>query len=246
MAELVHVTRWQWADRFQMRSNSEPVIAWLAGRAHVIVVADRRELTDPRNTDREAMDYISPAETRAGVVEYQELRRLTQVPALPFVLIHPASESEQESARLFLEGENAPAALVMVWREQDLIRLWLEARQSTNLLGDEPGTAPDAVALKAAATMVDEEYNGLRSGRGKDTVIHALRALSAEQYPLDPEYWARAIMTAGGSFESARIVARFASEMKAGRYHRVSKERFRPNIVAIWRFMVEEEASATS
>ncbi|GIG34740.1 hypothetical protein [Cellulomonas pakistanensis] len=246
MEQLVYLNRWQWAHRFQMEANSRPARSWLSERHHAVVVPDRGRLASDQDNDRVAMDFISASNTRIQVLEYSELRHLAPPPDLPFVFVHPYSDDEQQATRDFLTDHRTVPALVMVWREQDLIRLWLESRAATNLLASESTASADPVALRAARTMVSEEYNGLASGRGKDTVIHALRALRDAGYSLDPDFWARAILAADGSFESARTVAQFAREITAGRRHRVAKERFRPNIVSIWRDMVEQEARTTT
>jgi hypothetical protein len=51
--------------------------------------------------------------------------------------------------------------------------------------------------------MINEQYNGLSSGRGKDVVVQLLRAFSNSGYPLDEGAWLRAFFAAGGTFPHA-------------------------------------------
>jgi hypothetical protein len=243
VVDLAYMNRWQWAAGFRMVENSRPVHSWLGGARHVAVVADRSQLEDTGYADIETLEHISPVSTRAVVVEFAELDRLNVPVDVAILFVHPVSPAEQESARRFVSEHEPGKAFVMVWREQDRIRLWLEGRRAANLLRGEPVTLPDALALKAAEAMVYEEYNSLKSGRGKDTVIHAVRALHAEGSPLAPEYWARAVLMSGGKFESVEVVAGFVKEMAEGRRHRV-QPRFRENIVEIWRQALAEASSA--
>ncbi|MDT4994220.1 MAG: hypothetical protein QOH97_4112 [Actinoplanes sp.] len=94
--------------------------------------------------------------------------------------------------------------------------------------------APDPLQVAAAKLTVDEQYNGLSSGRGKDAVVQLLRAFTGSAYPLDGDAWLRAFFAAGGAFRHADSVVKFVKEMKAGTKHRVTP-RFRDDILDILR-----------
>lgn len=78
--------------------------------------------------------------------------------------------------------------------------------------------------------MVNEQYNGVSSGHGKDAVVQLLRAFTSSGYPLDAGASLRAFFAAGGTFRHAGSVAKFVKEMKAGTKHRVAP-RFREEIL---------------
>ena len=82
--------------------------------------------------------------------------------------------------------------------------------------------------------MVNEEYNGLSSGHGKDAVVQLVRAFTAAGYPLDVDSWLRAYFAAGGTFRHGESVAKLLTEMKKGVQHRV-KPRYVSEIVEVLR-----------
>ncbi|GAB3137628.1 hypothetical protein GCM10027057_16770 [Marisediminicola antarctica] len=85
-----------------------------------------------------------------------------------------------------------------------------------------------------AESMIDEQYNGLSSGRGKDAVVQLVRAFAAEGYPVDVDVRLRAYFAAGGTFRHAESIGKLIRETNAGTKHRV-KQRYRDNIVEILR-----------
>lgn len=82
--------------------------------------------------------------------------------------------------------------------------------------------------------IVREEYNGLSSGHGKDTVVQLVRAFADNGYPIDADAWLRAYFAAGGSFSHAESLGKLVNEMQAGIRHRV-KRRYRDDIFDIIR-----------
>lgn len=243
VSELAYMNRWQWAEGFDMEANSRAAHDWLGDRAHWVVVRDRASQHHPRDADFGVVDLISPPGERRDVLEFSELGRVANGAAAitdPVLFVHPSDDEEADTIRRLVAG-GLDATFVMTWSKIDLVRLWLEARSAVNLLASEQIVLPDPLAMKAAEAMVSEEYNGLSSGRGKDTVIQCLRSLEAEGYSLSPSDWGRAVLGAGGSFKSARTVMRFTKEMAEGHMHR-TKPRFRPEIVSLWQeILVEEE-----
>jgi hypothetical protein len=94
--------------------------------------------------------------------------------------------------------------------------------------------APDPLLIAAAEAMIDEEYNGLSSGRGKDAVVQLVRAFGLEGFPVDVDTWLRAYFAAGGNFRHADEIAKLIGEMKNGTKHRV-QPRYGDNIVEVLR-----------
>jgi hypothetical protein len=97
------------------------------------------------------------------------------------------------------------------------------------------------VQLEAAKCWVDEQYNGLSSGNGKDAVVQLLRLFSAAGYPLDADTWLRAFFAAGGKFDEATKVAKLIKEMQGGTQHRI-KPRYQPEILSVLRERAAETA----
>jgi hypothetical protein len=94
------------------------------------------------------------------------------------------------------------------------VRTWLDGVGAVNLHTRSALGAPDVVQLEAAKCWVDEQYNGLSSGNGKDAVVQLLRLFSAAGYPLDADTWLRAFFAAGGRFDEATKVAKLIKEMQ--------------------------------
>jgi hypothetical protein len=131
-------------------------------------------------------------------------------------------------------SEAVGRVFVLIWSPQELIRTWLDARGAINLHTGASLPAPDALQVAAAELVVNEQYNGLSSGRGKDAVVQLLRTFTGSGCPLDKDAWLRAFFAAGGAFRHADSVAKFVQEMRAGTKHRV-KPRFRDDILDILR-----------
>ncbi len=245
---LTYTTRREWAAGFAMSSHSARVHDWLGGREHWLVTPDKARVNDRADTDGEAATSVSPPSTRRGVVDYSDMMQVLahgrHLPD-PVVFIHPSRDDEAEVIRELVERDIVRDAFVLVWADGDVVRLWLEARSARNLLSERPATRPDALMLKAAGAIVDEEYNGLASGRGKDVTIQAVRALAAEGYPLSRDQWMRAVLAAGGTARSAQAVGRYVTEIAAGRKHRV-KPAFVPDVVSVWREMLVEEGNSAT
>ena len=240
MARLAYLTRWQWAAGFRMTENSRVAHDWLAGSQHWLAMGKRTELASGF-CDGDAAALISPAATRLGVVEFQELASIRRPQGHltdPVIFLHPSRDDEAALVRNLVECEYVADALVVVWSEQDMVRFWLEATSATNLLPSTPSARADALTIRACEAFLLEEYNGLDQGYGKDAVVQALTAMHKAGFGLVPEYWLRATLAAGGSIESARSVARFAKEINEGRRHRVNP-RFREDILAVWRAEVQ-------
>lgn len=90
--------------------------------------------------------------------------------------------------------------------------------------------------------MIDHEYNGPSSGRGKDAVVQLVRACSSEGFPLDVAAWLRAYFAAGGTFHHSESIEELVKEMKAGTKHRV-QPRFREDVFELIRERAQERSA---
>ncbi|KQZ84128.1 hypothetical protein ASD56_08935 [Microbacterium sp. Root166] len=96
--------------------------------------------------------------------------------------------------------------------------------------------------VEAASMMVDEQYNGLSSGYGKDAVVQLVRAFASEGLPVDPESWLRAYFVAGGDFRHADSINKLVTEMRSGVKHRV-QSRYVDNIFQLISDRVQSRSS---
>lgn len=88
--------------------------------------------------------------------------------------------------------------------------------------------------------MIDEQYNGLSSGYGKDAVVQLVRAFAREGYPVDPEAWLRAYFVAGGDFRHSESIEKLVTEMRNGVKHRVQSR----YVDDIFRLIVDRVSAA--
>jgi hypothetical protein len=121
------------------------------------------------------------------------------------------------------------------------VRTWLDGIGAVNLHSGSTLKGPDPVQLEAARCWVDEQYNGLSGGNGKDAVVQLLRVFTAADYPLVTDTWLRAFFAAGGEFNEATKVAKLIKEMQGGTRHRV-KARYRTGILDVLRERATEKA----
>lgn len=121
------------------------------------------------------------------------------------------------------------------------MRTWLDGIGALNLHNGSTLKGPDPVQLEAAQCWVDEQYNGLSGGNGKDAVVQLLRVFTAAGYPLVTDTWLRAFFAAGGEFNEATKVAKLIKEMQGGTRHRV-KARYRTDILDVLRDRATEKA----
>lgn len=235
MIQVAFMRRERWADNGRgMVPNSVPIHEWLKGSGHVVAVPDPME--NPDFSDLEAVGFISPQDTRNALVGFEDLttlERQAQQLHLPLLAVHPRPQDLPLLRRL-VDDDRLSRLFVMVWSQAEPCQAWLDANQALDLLTGERVAAPDPLLVTACKLMISEEYNGLGTSRGKDTVIQLLRAFHAEGYPLDRKLWLRHYLAAGGEFRHAETVSKFIREMNHGTKHR-TKERFLPNIVKILR-----------
>jgi len=233
MTDLAYMVREDWAQQgTAMVSSSARIREWLGDGPMVFAVTDKRKFNGANSADREAAEYIVVGRAY-DVVDIADLTRLADDDRLvnvAVVVLHPFDQRDCEALNEMIGYEAASRVFIMIWSPQDTIRAWLDGHGAVDLHSGAPLPAPDPLLVAAAELMVDEQYNGLGSGRGKDAVVQLLRVFTASGYPLDGDAWLRAFFAAGGDFRNADSVVKFVKEMKAGTKHRVTP-RFRDEIV---------------
>ena len=238
MTDLAYMVREDWAQQgTAMVSSSARIREWLGDRPIVFAVTDKRTFNSANSADREAAEYIVTGRARHDVVDIADLTRLAhddRVVNVAVVVLHPFEQRDCEALSEMIGSEVAERVFVMIWSPRDIIRTWLDAHGAVDLHTGAPLPAPDPLQVAAAELMVNEQYNGLSSGRGKDAVVQLLRAFTGSGYPLDGDAWLRAFFAAGGALRHADSVAKFVKEMKAGTTHRVTP-RFRDEVIDILR-----------
>jgi hypothetical protein len=243
MTELAYMVREDWAQEGTgMASHSTVIRKWLGDEKFLLLVTDATSYGTQRSADREAVEYIGAADRRVGPITISDLPRLRDkgVANVVALAIHPYVLSDLEALKRAIDDETLGRLFVMVWAPHEVVRVWLESLGAVNIYAGTTPPPSDPVMLAAGRMMVNEEYNGLSSGIGKDTVVGLIRAFLAAGYPSDADSWARAYLAAGGSFRDLASVTKFAKEIDEGTRHRV-RPRFREGIVGILR---ERVASA--
>jgi hypothetical protein len=238
MTELAYMAREDWGQEgTAMIAQSAAIRAWLGDLPYVIAVTDLKTFNQHgRDADVEAADFIAPRPLRE-VINISDLRQEELVAnRLPVavIVLHPYKPEDLETIRAVVEEDHVYRLFVLSWSPGDVTRKWMDGVGALNLHTRSSGTPSDPLLIAAAQMMVEEEYNGLNSGRGKDAVVQLVRAFSAEGYPLNVAIWLRAYFAAGGSFNHARSVERLLKEMTDGTRHRISPP-YRDDIFAVIR-----------
>jgi hypothetical protein len=238
MTDLAYMVREDWAQQgTAMVSSSARIREWLGDGPMVFAVTDKRKFNGAHSADREAAEYIAVGRARPDVVDIADLTSLADDDRLVnvvVVVLHPFDQRDCEALSEMIGSEAVSRVFVLIWSPRDIIRAWLDGHGAVDLHTGTPLAEPDPLQVAAAKLMVDEQYNGLSSGRGKDAVVQLLRAFAGSGYPLDGDAWLRAFFAAGGAFRHADSVVKFVEEMKAGTKHRVTP-RFRDDILDILR-----------
>jgi hypothetical protein len=239
MTELAYMVREDWAQHgTTMVPQSAVIRDWIGELPYLFAVADVKKFNrDDRSADLETAQFIAPdAATRRvfNISELGSLAREEKVIDHAVVILHPYSERDLDALGDAVKHDALGKVFVMIWSPRDMVRAWLDGLGAINLHTSEALPAPDPVMVEAGKSMVNEQYNGLSSGHGKDAVVQLIRAFTAAGYPLDVDAWLRAYFAAGGSFRHGESVAKLLGEMKKGTKHRV-QTRYRDNIVEILR-----------
>ncbi|WP_034274451.1 hypothetical protein [Haloechinothrix halophila] len=238
MTELAYMVREDWGQNgTAMAPSSARIRDWLGAQPSLFAVADVKKFNDnDGSADVEVARYLAQGNVNHHVGNIRELRGLAgdRVADVAVVVLHPYEERDCEALREVIVAGTLGRVFVLIWSPGDIIRTWLDAQGAVDLHTGAALPAPDPLQVAAADLMVNEEYNGLGSGRGKDAVVQLLRAFTRSGYRLDESDWLRAYFAAGGSFRHAETISKFIREMTSGIKHRV-KPRFRDEIVDILR-----------
>lgn len=239
MTELAYMVRQDWGQHGTgMVTQSALIRQWLAAPRYLFAVPDAKKFSAKEHPgDYEVAEFIAPDPTARAVINLHDLSRLVeQRPAIGVALIavHPFKEHELAALAAVTRSGVMRKLFVMVWAPTDLVRTWLDGHDALNLHAESVTDPPDPVMLEAAREMVRWQYNGLSSGRGKDTVVQLVRAFARAGYPVEAEAWLRVFFAAGGDFRHAESVKKLIGEMQRGVNHRV-KELYKPTIVDVLR-----------
>lgn len=246
MTELTYMVREDWAQHgTTMIPQSAVIREWLGEAPYLFAVTDVKKFNhNDRSADLETAQYIAPDAASRKVFNISELGGLAREEKViqhAIVILHPYGERDLDVLGDAVKHGSLRKVFIMIWSPRDMVRLWLDGLGALNLHTGEALAAPDPVMVEAGKSIVDEEYNGLSTGHGKDAVVQLARAFAAAGYPLDVDTWLRAYFAAGGSFRHAESMQKLVSEMKKGVRHRV-KDRYRANIVEILRDRVSAKA----
>ena len=246
MGDLAYMVRADWAQRgTAMVQNSAVIRDWAGAPPYVFTVTDTKKFnTHGRRGDVEAADFLAPTGVDRHVFDITDLdqiARQNQTLAHAIIVLHPFRMQDLEVLRDVILSGKLGRVFVMIWARGEIIKTWLDANGAVDLFGDTTATAPDPLMLEAARMMIDEEYNGLESGRGKDAVVQLVRAFQGEGYGLELDTWLRAYFAAGGTFHHAESIRKLITEMQRGVNHRV-KDRYVDNIFEL----IQKRAGVTT
>jgi hypothetical protein len=248
MTELAYMVREDWAQHgTSMVPQSGAIRKWLGDAPYLFAVKDVRDFGpgSRRDADFETAQFIAPDAKTHNALTISELARLPRKDLVidhATVVLHPYEQRDLESLGEAVKADSLARVFVMIWSPRDVVRTWLDGFGALDLHTGEVFATPDPVMVEAGKSLVQEEYNGLGSGKGKDAVVQLARAFTAAGYPLDVDAWLRAYFAAGGTFRHAEEIAKLVGEMKKGVQHRV-KPRYRDNIVDILRERADAKAS---
>jgi hypothetical protein len=250
VTELAYMVREDWGQHgTAMVPQSAVIREWIGAPPNLFAVTDVKKFNaDDRGADLEAAEYIAPEAATRKVFNISELSRLEREDKVidhAIVVLHPYEQRELDTIRKAAKADSVGRLFVMIWSPHDIVRTWLDGLGALNLHTGKALLDPEPLMVAASRMMIDEEYNGLSSGHGKDAVVQLVRAFAAEGYPVDVDAWLRSYFAAGGSFRHAESIEKLVKEMKAGTRHRVIP-RYRDNIVQIIRERVVAAGSSTS
>lgn len=229
MTEIAYMIREDWAQHgTAMVPNSARIRDWLGDPPYAFAVpSDRQGGPKPSEADEEMMRYLAPAPGEAVLTTFSALNRFQREGSQAdqaAVLLHPYKEHECDLLREIAVSGGFRRIFVQVWAPSDQVRIVLDSLSAVNLHTGGPAPAPDPVLLEAARMIEGVSYNGLGTGRGKDTAIQLLRALRDAGYPLDKETWLQAYFSVGGEARHAETLAKYITEMDQGVQHRVKQQ----------------------
>ena len=220
-----------------MLPQSDVIREWIGEAPYLFAVADVKKFQTERAPDLETAEFIAPdASTRKvfSIAELGSLARQDKVLDHAIVILHPYEMQDLDALAEAVKHDSLGKVFVMIWSPCDVVHTWLDGLGALNLHTGRPLPTPDPVMVEAGRSMVSEEYNGLGSGHGKDSVVQLVRAFTTAGYPLDVDAWLRAYFAAGGTFRHGESVSKLVGEMKKGVQHRV-KTRYVSDIIEVLR-----------
>jgi hypothetical protein len=237
MTEVGYMVREDWAQHgTAMEEQSAVIRSWLGDPPFLFFAPDLRKHHKENDADQEFVAFVAPDPGTRHVFDLGELAvTKSEGGVLPAaVIIHPFEDRDSERLRKIIDAQTVDRLFVIIWAPSDRVRVMLDALGAENVFTSERRSPADELMRRAARLMVDEEYNGLSSGRGKDAVIQLLRAFRDDGYDLDERTWLSALYAEGAKFTSGEVVATFIRQMKTGTVHRV-RPRFVPEIIDLLR-----------
>jgi len=245
MTKVAYMLREDWGQRgTAMRQQSAVIREWLGSPPYVFATGERKKYESDHSADREFVTYIAQAADEQIVIDLSVLsqfRRGDKTLTRPLIVLHPDKEHDCDLLREIVQVESAARMFVIVWSPHDLVHAWLDGIGALDLHRGSPLEGSDPVQLEAAKCWVEEQYNGLSSGSGKDAVVQLLRVFTAAGYPLDADTWLRAFFAVGGEFDQAAKLAKLIKEMQRGTRHRI-KARYRPDVLDVLQERAAEKA----
>lgn len=240
--------RSDWAQEgTAMKQQSAVIREWLGEGPYAFAVADAKKLSSERPADLEYINFIEPDASQRRLFSFAALQEFTRAGEPldhTITLVHPYKEADCELLREITQTGRIARIFVIIWSRSESVRVLLDGLGAVDLHTGQSAPPVDPVQLEAAKSMVDEQYNGLGSGYGKDAVVQLLRVFTDAGYPLDEQAWLRAFYAAGGEFDEAQKVATLIKEMQRGVKHRV-KERYVAEILDVLRARVAAEANVS-
>lgn len=238
MTQLAYMVREDWAQHgTAMVPQSAVIRGWLGEAPYLFAVKDAAKFHSDRSADLETAKFIAPDGIDRKVFSISELGGLSRQGKVldhAIVILHPLEQRDLDTLAEAVKADAVSKVFVMIWSPRDVVRTWLDGLGAINLHTGEALPAADPAMVEAGKSMVNEEYNGLSTGYGKDAVVQLVRAFTAAGYPLDVDAWLRAYFAAGGTFRHGESVQKLVGEIEKGVKHRV-KDRYRSNIVEILR-----------
>lgn len=230
---IAYMTLSEWGQYgTAMVPQSARIQDWLGGEPCLFATASMKQFDDRASVDRSIVDHVAGPRTKRAVREIQQLDELLpqdEAFQQAITVLRPNEEKDCELVAELVHDGRLQKLFVMVHHEKYPIRVWLDAMGALNLHTGAAAKPVDPILRTAAETIQQEEYNGLKSGRGKDAVVQLVHAFAAHGHPADPEQWARAYFAVGGSFNHAATISNLVEEVRCGVRHRV-KPAYREDI----------------
>lgn len=179
------MVREDWAqDGTAMVQQRTVIRDWIGEAPYIFAVTDVEKFRrDGRDADVEAAGFIAPVPSARRVLNISDLSGLrgrNQVLDHAVVVLHPYNETDLEALATAVNDQSIEKAFVLIWSPRDVVRTWLDGKGALDLHVGKSVEPASPLLVEAARAMVDEEYNGLSSGRGKEVVVRLVRAFAAE------------------------------------------------------------------